>query len=817
MNTINKLKRYSYFIIISILLSACSLIDGTGQSVINYNDITLYDGITFGQSFYAKHDGLQSFNLYLEPSEMGEGNIQVYLRKDPDSTENLDKVSINRSKINQPGYYSFEFSKPHSSYLAGFFVLIDYEGSGSLILGTADQNSYYDGAGYSGGETIPRQFAFSLSYAVYPMIKALIKVFIFDWLKWIFIAILLFVLPGTILLNFLNIRFENINSYEKLVFSIAISLSITPILFLWTNIIGLNLGIIYALIPVVFIIVFLFIKLLRNNKVVRESVNLFRSIRFDKADFVFVVLVLLLIFTRFWVIRALPLPLWGDSYQHTLITQLMYENNGLFNSWEPYAAIENFTYHFGFHANSVIFKWITNETSAQAVMVLGQILNIFAVIVLYPLAVFLSPKRNKWSGVIAVFIGGFLMNMPSFYVNWGRYTQLLGQVILIPLVLFIWKMLEDKGSSLNKAVLAGVMLAGLAFSHYRVLIIFIIFLPAYILFHVKSIWREKRILNLSIVGGIACVLFLPWFVHSFSGNMVDLFFGFFQFSQKQIAMENSTFPIIKLTLESLGLFNYVTKYEWAILILASIYFIFRRDYKEIIFLFWWFLVFVVGFPQLFHLPGKDIISGFAVLIALYIPVSVLLGVFISNIFKNPNYPIWAQKIATILLIIPIIWFAKLRISDVDPKSAALAAFPDLQAAEWIKKNMPEDAKIYINNFPAYDGTVVVGSDGGWWLPYLSGRQVSVLPINYGFEVDVKGKQKIIEDAIVFWNEGVFSEEGIELLRRNGFDFLYVGQTRGSLNSPNEYKLNDEEIKRSGLYTLIYKNDYISLYKLYDQE
>ena len=315
----------------------------------------------------------------------------------------------------------------------------------------------------------------------------------------------------------------------------------------------------------------------------------------------------------------------GDLYQHSVITQLLFENKGLFQSWTPYADIPNFTYHFGLHSNAVIFQWLSKENAAQAIMIFGQIINIFAVIVLYPLAVYISPKKNKWAGVIAVFIGGFLLNMPNFYTNWGRYTQLIGQVILIPLVLFIWKILDEKKLAWNNIILAAIMLTGLALSHYRILIIFVLFVPI-ILFISKTIGFKMKIFKIGSIGIFSFGLFLPWFINSFAGSMIDQLFGIFHASQIQLS-NNGIDLIVKTSLEFIGFFNYVPKWLWVIIVLSIVYFIIKANLNHLKIFVWWLFVFIVGFPQLFLLPGKDILSGFAVLISLYIPIGIIVGYF----------------------------------------------------------------------------------------------------------------------------------------------------------------------------------------------
>ena len=62
---------------------------------------------------------------------------------------------------------------------------------------------------------------------------------------------------------------------------------------------------------------------------------------------------------RLYIVRDLPAGMWGDSYHHTMIAQLLVDNGGLFTSWEPYAPLVTFTYHYGFHANVAFFHWLS--------------------------------------------------------------------------------------------------------------------------------------------------------------------------------------------------------------------------------------------------------------------------------------------------------------------------------------------------------------------------------------------------------------------------------------------------------------------------
>ncbi len=80
-----------------------------------------------------------------------------------------------------------------------------------------------------------------------------------------------------------------------------------------------------------------------------------------------------------------------------------------------------------------------------------------------------------------------------------------------------------------------------------------------------------------------------------------------------------------------------------------------------------------------------------------------------------------------------VWGATQRLQDVAIRLDALAVRPDMRAADWIQANTPPDAGFLVNSFFAYGGASIVGSDGGWWLPYLAQRQTNLPPLTYTAE------------------------------------------------------------------------------------
>ncbi len=542
------------------------------------------------------------------------------------------------------------------------------------------------------------------------------------------------------------------------------------------------------------------------------------------ADIAFVIILGLIILSRFWVIRSLEIPLFGDSYQHTMITHLMVDNQGLFDSWEPYANLSTFTYHFGFHAISAVFYWISGTSVEKAILWTGQLINIFAVLGLYPLTYRIT--KNRWSGVFAVLIAGLLSPMPMSYVNWGRYTQLAGQAILPVAIWTFWsildrpfpdwqniswvrKILNIRNLSLDYSSLTitWLVLGGLALTHYRILILVVLFFPVYVLLNLS----RKTILGfLGRIGWIGiggAILSLPWFVNIFGGKMLKIF-----------SVQMTTLPPKGSSSSELfsGLGNlntYLPMLVWILTIIFIGWGLWKQKKDIAIFTGWWFIILLATNPQWIGLPGNGVITNFAVMIAFYIPASVIIGSAIDWIPINTKRPdiaddqpnknrrsIYMFSSALLLLVCLLgIVGLKIRKNDLDISTYELVTRPDLRAMEWIQENTKLEDTFLVNSFFAYNDSLVVGSDGGWWLPVFTGRKSTLPPITYGIEEGANGSS--YKDTNDFYreiqNKGITHSDVIKMLKERGIKYIYLGQRQGSVNNSGP-KLLDPQIliKRS---------------------
>jgi hypothetical protein len=238
----------------------------------------------------------------------------------------------------------------------------------------------------------------------------------------------LYLLPGLALLRLLWPRDRALALPARLALALGLSVALPPLLLLLFHLLGLPWS---AVATWVYLLVSLLISIgfwiLDFRSTGQSPIQNLKSLNGVELALLGVTLSTLLV--RLYVVRDLPVGLLGDSYHHTLIAQLLVDNGGIFSSWQPYAPLTTFTYHFGFHANVAFVHYVTGLDLLQSLIWAGQILNAIAVPLVFALALALGER--PWAGVWAALIVGFASTLPAYFVNWGRYTQLTGQVVMI--------------------------------------------------------------------------------------------------------------------------------------------------------------------------------------------------------------------------------------------------------------------------------------------------------------------------------------------------------------------------------------------------
>jgi hypothetical protein len=819
------LKKYKYLplflVFFTFFISSCSSYISVIQPS-KPDAIILNHAESIGQSFVARYDGLDQIRFFIKKEAGASGILHFQLKQDSSSGQILYSTIYSISDIPNKGYFHFEFPQIKHSTQISYFASLIFEGQGTVGLGSADGAQYINGSAYRNQIPIDSQLSFQLGHQKWTLLSGLSKEFL-GWLYILTIGIMLFSIPGWGILSFLLPGWQELDKIEKFLIAFSFTLALVPIIFLWVKLINFSLG---TWLPISLLVVGFSLIFLRNWQTIKNP----REWRIDWKSssaslpfyVVFFIVVGGVIFTRFWVVRSLDLPLWGDSYHHSLIVQLLDDHKGLFDEWLPYADLYSLSYHYGFHASSVLFKWIVSFTAPQATQFMGQLLNIIAVMALYPLARIVG--NNRWAGLAGMLFAGLLFLMPNSYTNWGRYTQLAGQVVLPSSILVVWMLIKNiplgKYSVIEKRTIFRILLigwiiwCGLALIHIRVAVFAAASIPVlyFLGLHQTNAIRRIFILLLLSIGSL--VLFLPWLPNMVEGDLLNLIAHYVR------TPVNSTIGLsIQDSDQIQNIFAFLPAWAWLCMFLSLGWGLWMRNRSVVIIGGWWLLVVLSANPGWLGLPGNGAITNFALLIALYIPAGILIGgasSWIYDAFSGFFNKSKATKIGFITLIFLVtIYGIRFRVTDIDIPKNALSVRPDIVAAEWINENIPDGSRFYVNSFFAYGGTLVVGSDGGWWLPLLANRSTTLPPLTYGIEPGP------VEDYIAYVNflvgmvqkQGMTDPDVIKLFREYGVTHIYIGQQQGSVNAPAGTQIEVNELLHSPFYTPIYHIDRVWIFEL----
>jgi len=853
--TLHKLALY-IIPVIFIGLVGCSPIVINEQAQHN-SEIQLDSESSIGQTFLASFDGLSGISLFLKPGEHHGGDIVLNIHEEPDNSTTHRSVSIPLNNIAQAGYYKFSFPELFVSNRQGYYFEVTIEGSGDVSVGVGPGNNYQNGSAYSNKAPINKQIAFRLTYEPGFLLIGL-GIELLKWAGYILASIFLFVIPGWAFLLWLFPGWEIKSWSVRLALASGTSLALYPIILLWFNLIGLRLGQLYTWILPVAGLALIFLKHRKNIRIRRahsreeqapdivisngesNGKGIQRFIQDHLPEITLFFLLGLIFFVRYWNIRLLDAPLWGDSYQHSMIAQLLVDNQGIPSSWLPYVPYQSLTVHYGFPTSVALLQWLVDIPNPIATLYIGQVLNVIAAFSLYPLAVRMS-GGNRWAGVGAVLFAGLLSPTPAFYTNWGRYAQLAGQAILPIALWFFWDSLDDqpdrskdgventqKNSSplrqdlfthgnFKKLLISGTVIAGMTLNYYRMPFFFGTFVLAWLITWGFKYWRVDlhqwgyAIIRIIAMIGISILLFLPWGFRLSGGVLIGAIEAGVTVGspQQAILQDFQSWRDFSLYVPTLVLILVIAASLLSLIVKRNLF----------ITLFLWFL-FLVAFKagQLIRLPGANMIQNFAVIIALYIPISILLGWFfgiLTDFIIQYNKNI-GQITAVSAIILLGIWGVLDQRNIVDEDRFALVTMSDIKAMQWIRDNTPQDARFLVEGFRIYNGTSAVGSDAGWWISLLTGRQ-NTMPPQYALLSEIPLTPNYSKDVVAvvggLENNSIDSENGLHLLCEQDITHIYIGQGQGTVGYGATQLFSPDQLAENQAYQLIYHHDRVYIYEL----
>ena len=472
-------------------------------------------------------------------------------------------------------------------------------------------------------------------------------------------------------------------------------------------------------------------------------------------------------------LRDLVVPMWVDSVQHVEIVRLIVDRGGVPDSYLPFAEVAPFSYHFGFHALVAFAHWLSGAEIPISTLFVGQALNFAVVLSTYLLGT--RMMGGRLAGLVSAAVVGVFSTMPAYYTSWGRYTQLTGMVVLPVAVALSLEANEQRRTRdrLGYVALAGLVVGGLIVAHPRVTVFYLCFLMAYAVVEIAASRGERTaaIPTLATVGatGVVGMMFVaPWLWTMATSLLISVWQG----ASAAPAAVNP-FP-----------FDYFVSWvDRALIGMAAVGLVLavaRRSKSAITVVIWTGLMLLSGNPYLIGLPGGNIVSNGAVAISLFLPVALLVGYLATSsadLLRARWWPLPALVLVAVLFVVASLLGAS-RLAGVMNPSCVLFFPQDQEAMEWIVENTPADSTFLVNS-RHWQFDIYVGSDGGYWIPALTGRKTTMPSVLYalGDREYVAGVNSVARTV----SEVAFGEGDVwAWLRKQGVDYVYIGYRGGPL-------------------------------------
>lgn len=603
-----------------------------------------------------------------------------------------------------------------------------------------------------------------------------------SWLR-LAVGIIIFLGPGQLLLTFSTFKKE-LNGSFSFVVSFGYSVALWAILLGFTNL--LNIRISSGTVITLFLLCWVaciwmrrfWKKPIRKNSFSKES--LFQLILWLFLAIIFII--------RLWIVRHESAGLGSDSYHHTLITQMIMDQGGIPKDYGSGYPIITFTYHYGFHATAAFLGWVSGIPTRLLLLIVGYVM-----VVLCSVAVGFTAEKmvgTKLAGMVATILTAGFFVFPSFMLLWGRYTQMTGLTLMTVFIGLFWLWIKG-GYSKSGIVELGILAAGTGLTHYRIVALTAVgvLVIAVVTMLGKEFRDFSRWKTMLVRGALLILIALtcsaPWLIHLWQASLVghpivsappeELYFSLDRFEPEVIH-----FP-----------FNTISFIIFGISLLAGWF----TKNKIVIALSLWSIIVLI--------PSRNsiLLDTISVIISLFVPIGIIMAWGISTVnekINNGKTFIAIKKVFAPLLLLTLAIASIAGILNFPTPLYSFLYPSDIRAFEYIDEHVPTDAKFMVNlNRFSFSDILMVGNDGGYWIPLLTKRQSVAPPMTFTAEKvsDLTYPDRL--RAMERLNSQLTSEEGLEMLDKENITHVYIGERGGPINPA--------ELLNSQYFELVYED------------
>jgi hypothetical protein len=231
--------------------------------------------------------------------------------------------------------------------------------------------------------------------------------------------------------------------------------------------------------------------------------------------------------------------------------------------------------------------------------------------------------------------------------------------------------------------------------------------------------------------------------------------------------------------------------------------IYRR--LVVLLLSWFGLLFILNTPDWTGLPYVTAVyNNFSVAIALYLVSSILIAILVTCVVDLIATRCRAARPILLIaaVIVACILASRWQPSVLNPDQVFVTP-ADETAAQWISAHLPVNAEFAIR--PHFSTPIeAAGIDGGYWLPYLTGRRVTIPPMVYFSD----GDKAYVNDVIQFlreWREMRNLSDFVALLKSRNIPYVYIGP-----RNPDDRR---QILRASSQFEVIYDRDDVTIFRL----
>lgn len=792
-----------------LLLTACAGMQDPESSQDHRDAViaTVQPGQVFEQTFNFRRADLQNLLIWLKvdaKSLPAEARLYVDFYRQSNSSTPEVSFSYDLQKLNNDGALNISLKKAGEILPAGGYRLKLRMNSGAVqVLGRAE-DAYAQGTSYINDLPIDADISFRLTYRY--SLPAILED-LSAWLSqlWLVLPLLVILwLPGRLLLRLTNWD-RRLDWGERSAASVGLSISLIPLLMLWTSTLGLHWSR-GAVIVGALVLAASYIYLLHPLNWRPEKIKINGSSLALATVFLFSLAV------RLAMVRDLAAPAWVDSVHHALIARLIMEQGSLPHTYAPYLQITTTSYHAGYHSVLATFTWLSSLGLEQAMLLIGQVLNALAVLAVYLLTTTFTQRRS--AGIFAALIAGLATPMPAYYTSWGRYTQLTGLLILPVAFFWIKGILDDSlPIRLNRnfirakgwpVALACASIAGVLLVHYRVLAFLAALIAAYCLIAWVQEGLRRRgvrkpgvdLLNLGLIGVFVLLLTLPWWPATV----------------RTFVLPVASFPGTSVAFSDFA-WSYLTtalgKYALGLAGLGFLWSLVQRKTIGIVMALWVALMFFIANLGVFGLPGGSLVNNTSVAISLFMPTALLGGYILgwsvdgwAGAIPHRWVPAYWGGVGLACIALAILG-ARALLPILNP-GTLLVREADLPAIDWVEQNIPEGETILINPF-VWGWGVYAGSDGGYWITPLTGRATLPPPAIYNYDFTRAIAEGISQRAQTATELATKPEALHDFLNEQAIRYVFIGVRGGPLSA--------KALNESPLFERLYAQDGASIFKV----